>query len=727
MKIATFLLLCGSLAFAHAFPGRTHLNGKDIYSKPQMHFDNSGVHDHRMDPQEAHPRVASINLVQASDHESAKQYAEAEDVSKNYWENFADEQNADGRLGATAVFLSLTVLISLTLIFEIMKDMLLEYVEGSRAEVMVEVVFSELTVLGFIGFVSFIMEKTPLFDYFSTSIWRTPVGAPAGLVKENGSKFEEGFEIIHVSMFVTICFFLGMVVMLVYAMKTQEGIWKKAEALVSQPDNIVRFLEDVAAKESSGSADPNWLSKNLRLSAKELDYNLTYLAMRAEFISPRDASPNLPYDFDFADYLAHCAGDEMAEICEIPLRTWGVLYTGICIVYFMLMVTRGSPIFLYWFMAGMQYFNVIVMQMLLSKCDLIRSQLVPLRSGKQQRGGGKKTQSLSQKRASAMDDRPMPAYLDQAPVTWRSPVAKYFLGDVPNLQEQLFWFDRCGPGFIQDYTRFTLLFLALYVPIVCTQFLRFIEEMDGPGDILWIVLKFFIAFVPWSISTTEIMNLAAKQDITNIEMMRNKEIIEKVKASQLGKRMVKLFQVLNKLRMNAQIESDADIMSNPGAAGINLDEIDIAWRTDVEATFDSYDVDGSGDLSEDEILRFLKSLGEDASMEKATALCRNLDVSGNNKVSCDEFVAWLYIQKERNAGSAPQSMEDIAFGIFHLFDADDGGTVTRDEMESTLATHGIELDYDEMSTLMKELDPNGDGHISLDEFQGMMEKYNFEP
>jgi len=407
----------------------------------------------------------------------------------------------------------------------------------------------------------------------------------------------------------------------------------------------------------------------------------------------------------------------------------------------MMLVTNANKNFMFWFMCGLQYLNTASMYVLLAQMDWIRTQLVPSRYNAAKAAvppkGGKSKEmktynTMKDKKGSppeaGPESRPTPLYLDQSPITRRSnPLSTWFLGDVPNLHEQLFWFDRCGPSFIQDYTRGNLLYLAIYVPIVGTQIsIMLADTSSGENPMWWIVVRICLALLPWAVSFKEILNLASRQDIINIEMMRKKEIIDKVKADQLGRRVISLFKVLNKLRMNANIEMDAETMANPAAAGVNMDEIDLSWRADVEDTFNSYDVDGSGDLDESEILRFLHSLGEDADIDKATALCKALDVSGNSKVSCDEFVGWLYVQKERNNDGKAQTIEEVAHNIFHLFDDNDSGTVTREEMEGTLATHGIHLSYDEMSILMKELDPNGDGHVTLSEFTNMLERYDFQ-
>jgi len=150
------------------------LPSKDIHAKPNYHL--NGAAPIARAPVMPPATQLSGGYGDAGGGEKGKTADRAPSQSKEWYEEYSETQENDGKLGATATFISLSFLIVATLVFEVGKDCVLEAVEGSRAIVMVEVVFSELTVLGFIGFISFLLEQTPLFTVVSVLIWPTPTG-----------------------------------------------------------------------------------------------------------------------------------------------------------------------------------------------------------------------------------------------------------------------------------------------------------------------------------------------------------------------------------------------------------------------------------------------------------------------------------------------------------------------------------------------------------------------
>ena len=65
-----------------------------------------------------------------------------------YYNEVNEAEEADGKLGATGMIISLTFLIGATMMFEYAKDQIIEATEKTRVFVMVEAMFGELTVLG---------------------------------------------------------------------------------------------------------------------------------------------------------------------------------------------------------------------------------------------------------------------------------------------------------------------------------------------------------------------------------------------------------------------------------------------------------------------------------------------------------------------------------------------------------------------------------------------------
>jgi len=76
------------------------------------------------------------------------------DMSRKLLQSTLPDEN---RLKSSAMLVSVTFLIGMTVIFEFSKDKILEALEGSRTIDMVKTMFNELTVLGFLMFVAFFM------------------------------------------------------------------------------------------------------------------------------------------------------------------------------------------------------------------------------------------------------------------------------------------------------------------------------------------------------------------------------------------------------------------------------------------------------------------------------------------------------------------------------------------------------------------------------------------
>jgi len=106
----------------------------------------------------------------------------------------ADEASmvADNRYQSTAMLISVTFLIVMTCVFETGKERILESMEGSRIITMIQTMFSELTVLGFLMFIAYVLEQSGVMIHVSLWLWYTPRGSPD--YGENTDKFGELFE-----------------------------------------------------------------------------------------------------------------------------------------------------------------------------------------------------------------------------------------------------------------------------------------------------------------------------------------------------------------------------------------------------------------------------------------------------------------------------------------------------------------------------------------------------
>lgn len=67
-------------------------------------------------------------------------------------------------------------------------------------------------------------------------------------------------------------------------------------------------------------------------------------------------------------------------------------------------------------------------------------------------------------------------------------------------------------------------------------------------------------------------------------------------------------------------------------------------------------------------------------------------------------------------GKIAEARENIK-KVFESFDKDNSGFIDRDELKQAIAQIGVEMNEMDVYNMMLDLDRNGDGKISLDEFQ----------
>jgi hypothetical protein len=167
-----------------------------------------------------------------------------------------------------------TGVVAASIFFEKLKDYIEESVESEELKPIVRHLFGELTVLGFIGLVIFILDKT-------------------GIPKEWTEKTEQ----IHIVIFVVSLVFLSSVMILVRFGKTMATAWREAEDCVIDPihDRIGLVDDYLYAKDKAKNSMGFFFSvldQGKRLPACKIStgiprYSGRLLATRGEDRSPR--------------------------------------------------------------------------------------------------------------------------------------------------------------------------------------------------------------------------------------------------------------------------------------------------------------------------------------------------------------------------------------------------------------------------------------------------------
>lgn len=154
---------------------------------------------------------------------------------------------------------------------------------------------------------------------------------------------------------------------------------------------------------------------------------------------------------------------------------------------------------------------------------------------------------------------------------------------------------------------------------------------------------------------------------------------------------------LNQFRVQCRLKKAvARIMAN------RMTEED---KKQLENAFKKFDLNGDGRLGPDEIAAMMKSLGRNEA--DAKEFMQNVDDNNDGVISKEEFATSVAMGKLNNHDDMKQT--------FSLFDKDGDGYVTAAELEKM-----CNLPPEQAKQMIKEVDVNGDGQISFQEWMSAM-------
>lgn len=152
-----------------------------------------------------------------------------------------------------------------------------------------------------------------------------------------------------------------------------------------------------------------------------------------------------------------------------------------------------------------------------------------------------------------------------------------------------------------------------------------------------------------------------------------------------------------------------------GSGSVSPDEFTKALRKlgvrahadDVDAIFDSFDIDGSGEIEFAELEEFLRTSGEAKTEEQ-------------ERLERAEKVAKLCMQTIKGGRTLFGKEVHDAATLFQAMDKDNGGWLSKDEIEISFKRFGFSKADSDSTAFVQSL--VGDGDITLDEFVADMEK-----
>jgi len=136
---------------------------------------------------------------------------------------------------------------------------------------------------------------------------------------------------------------------------------------------------------------------------------------------------------------------------------------------------------------------------------------------------------------------------------------------------------------------------------------------------------------------------------------------------------------------------------------------------ELRSTFHRLDADGDGEVTEDELA---DAISEHDTGTSLASLFKSLDVDGSGKVSYSEFVAAAM-------QASTYQRRDVLWEIFNFFDRDGDGKIAQEELQQVFTSRAIMTETDaikeEVCTMVRSADNDGDGLIDFNEFLAAMD------
>ncbi|GMH60646.1 hypothetical protein TL16_g03094 [Triparma laevis f. inornata] len=644
-----------------------------------------------------------------------------------------EEEEENWMSESTSVYSIIIFLIVVTIMFEKTKDIVEERATKDMLPI-IESLFGEMTILGFLSVITFICTKVGILEMLSINIF--------GEGEETKEKLTEIFETVHYCLFAIMIFFVVQVIVLVRLGTESEAQWLALDRACQDPNTLEHLLEGNHAHGRVSPAPVPGLGISAESKKKQaIEDQKLFHALREEFIKNRDVmypfkqegkDSQIAKDFNYGRYLSMCMGETLAEVVEVSVPTWACMGVLASLFYILMLIVEDDTRILAWAMCACGWFVTIFNFAFERKLINIRNSFAPLGFLRRHKSIWVDNREGKGELQSLVADENKPGWCSINPELFdldkRGKWAKHWLGPAPNRQQLLFWGQQYGPELHILLLRITLLFNGLYTAVMAVTFIPDAwNEFSQPEFICFIIA----AVIPLYLQVTGKRRLVGT--LTHIGcigcLRRNEKIADVIREGKTSS-AVRAFIVLHKIHMATksmdQVTSPKGKKPSltPGKPNKHYSEtMPDHMLQDISKTFDLFDDDKSGAITTEELSQLMESLGSPQDPEQLKVMIALLDANGDGDISKEEFIQWYSEQLEKNE----LDPEEMAKSMFCMFDADGSGSITIAEFKEALDAFDVGLSLDDITELVKELDEDRNGHIDQHEFAHLLKRHAHPP
>uniref|UniRef100_A0A1W7RAW0 Calglandulin n=1 Tax=Hadrurus spadix TaxID=141984 RepID=A0A1W7RAW0_9SCOR len=139
-------------------------------------------------------------------------------------------------------------------------------------------------------------------------------------------------------------------------------------------------------------------------------------------------------------------------------------------------------------------------------------------------------------------------------------------------------------------------------------------------------------------------------------------------------------------------------------------------KQDIKEAFDLFDAEGTGYIEGKELKVAMRALGFEPRKEEIKLIVAEIDKNKLGKIGFDDFVTLMTTKM------AEKDTNEEILKAFQLFDIDNTGKISFDNLKSVAKELGENLTDEELQEMITEADKDGDGLVNQEEFLHIMKK-----
>jgi Ca2+-binding EF-hand superfamily protein len=289
--------------------------------------------------------------------------------------------------------------------------------------------------------------------------------------------------------------------------------------------------------------------------------------------------------------------------------------------------------------------------------------------------------------------------------------------DLPNKQEMLFWLDKKGPHFVFFLVRQMVLMLSIYLAVIVMHIgpvaiETFFGENAIPVKVIGCAYLLMTFYPLRGLQTYMPVIIRRAVHVSNIEMMKNHDVIEAVlqaMRSQKDERVKRLLDAMQDWVVSEAVKKEAN--SNADYKSL----IDKEKYEDIHKTI--LMIEPSGELDAGGLKQLMQAMGHgQISLKEAEKKVIDLDDDNSGTVSEQEYILWMAQQVK-----PPASSIELVKAFFGTLTEPGKDSVKTEVMQDMFQKFG--LSDEDIYSLMEDLDDDKSGDITLEEAAHFIEKY----